>query len=686
MKKYAKNLVPPTAPEHPHQVKAGGAVWTDEFFWLRERDNPGVIDYLRQENSFTEAVMKPLEAFQETLFQEMKSRIKETDMSVPVRIGPYYYYSRTKKDCQYPLYARKRGRLDAPEELLLDLNALAEGHDYLSLGILKISPDHRYLAYALDTQGSEEYTIQIKDLKDGVLLPDTIEKSSRCLEWSEDGRYFFYITLDDAKRPWQLHRHRLGSEAREDRLIYTEADALFNMGLSKTRDRRFILLEIASSTTSETRLLQAANPEGEFKTFRKREKNLEYYLDHREDLFFIRTNLDAVNFRIMTAGEKEGSAWQEFLPYQKEIKTEDIHCFHDFLVVEERERGLMRMRLCQFSTGKSHRIEFPETVYSAWSGQNPEYGQTAFRLHYTSLVAPPSVYDYHMVEERLELLKQTEVLGGYDSALYSTERLYAPSHDGIEVPISLVYRKDVPRDGRQPLLLYGYGSYGISMDPEFSSNRLSLLDRGVVFAIAHIRGGGDLGRPWYEDGKFLKKKNTFLDFIACAEFLIEQKWTCAEKLAISGGSAGGLLMGAVTNLRPELFHAVIAKVPFVDVINTMLDKSLPLTVGEYEEWGNPEDPAYFEYIRSYSPYDHVTEQRYPNMLITGGLYDPRVQYWEPAKWTARLRRKNKSKNLILLKMNMEAGHGGASGRYDYLREIALDYAFLLGLWDLADTN
>ncbi len=680
------NLKPPLAGMKPHLTEVHGRALSDDFFWLRERADAEVLDYLKQENAYTEAILKPLEPFQKKLFQEMRGRIKETDLSVPVQIGSFFYYSRTEKDCQYPFYARKKETLEAPEELLLDLNALAQGHDYLSLGLMKVSPDHRYLAYALDTEGSEEYEVWVKDTTNGQLLPDSICKVSRSLEWSADGQYFFYVVLDDAKRPYRLYRHELGTPAASDALIFEEPDALYNMALRKTRDRRCLILEISSSTTAESWVLDACDPLGEFEIFHSREKGLEYYLDHHHGRFFIRTNYKAVNFRVMTADESNWNkeAWREFLPYRPEVKTEQVDCFEDYLVVEERERGLVRMRVVHFASAEEHLIGFPETVYSAWSGHNPEFQQKAFRLHYTSLVAPPTVYDYHLKERRLELLKQTEVLGGYEASLYATERLYARSHDGTEVPVSLVYRRDVRRDGKQPLLLYGYGSYGICMDPEFSPNRLSLLDRGVIFAIAHIRGGGDLGRPWYEDGKFLKKKNTFLDFIACAEHLVREGWTSPAQLAIAGGSAGGLLMGAVTNMRPDLFHAVVAKVPFVDVINTMLDKTLPLTVGEFEEWGNPEDPLYFDYILSYSPYDHVRPQSYPNMLITGGLYDPRVQYWEPAKWTARLRRANISDSVILLKMNMEAGHGGASGRYDYLREIALEYAFLLWQWGLAD--
>jgi len=677
-------IQPPLADIKPYEITVHGQTLRDDFFWLRERENVQVLDYLQKENAYTEAILKPQEELQGRLFAEMKGRIKETDLSVPVRIGDYLYYSRTEKDCQYPFYARKKGPVSAPEELLLDLNLLAHGHNYFSLGIVKLSPDHRFLAYAFDTEGSEEYVLAVKDLETGELLRDTASGLSRCLEWSGDGHYFFYTVLDAAKRPYRLFRHKLGTPASSDQLVYEEQDPLFNMGIGKTRDRRFFVLESSSSTTSECRVLDTSNPLGTFALVHPRERGLEYFLEHHHQRFFIRTNWNAVNFCIMTAPETNPgkSFWEPFLPYQAEVKTEQIDCFENHMVVEEREKGLIRMRVITFPDGEEHTIEFPETVYSVFSGQNPEFSQKTFRLHYTSLVQPQTVYDYDLEQRKLVLLKQSEVVGGYDASLYTTERVFAKSHDGVEVPVSLVYRRDVPKDGKRPFLLYGYGSYGICMDPEFSSNRLSLLDRGVVFAIAHIRGGGDLGRPWYDEGKFLKKKNTFFDFIACAEHVIRAGWTSPSQLAIAGGSAGGLLMGAVTNMRPDLFHAVVAKVPFVDVINTMLDKSLPLTTGEYEEWGNPEDPVYFNYMLSYSPYNQMARQAYPNMLITGGLYDPRVQYWEPAKWTAQLRRCSTSDKLILLKMNMEAGHGGASGRYDYLKEIALEYSFLLRCWGL----
>lgn len=679
------DMLPPVPAQKTHETRIHGLTILDEYYWLRERDNEEVLDYLKRENAYTEAVLLPQDSLQKKLFEEMKGRIKETDLSVPVRIGNFFYYSRTEKDRQYPLYARKKGTLEAAEELLLDVNELAKPHRYFSLGVVRLSPDHRYLAYAYDTEGAEEYLLAVKDLTTGALVSDTLAGISRSLEWSEDGLYFFYVALDQTKRPYRLYRHAFGTSQDADTLLYEEADPVFNLGLGKTRDRLYFILEASSSTTSESRVLKTKDPLGSFHLIHPREPGLEYYLDHHGDSFMVRTNLEALNFCLMSVSDQTpGKAfWKTFLPYRENVKIEQVDCFERYFVVEEREKGLVRMRIADALDGQQHCISFPEEAYFVFGGQNPEFQQTRFRLHYTSLVQPQTVYDYDFESRQLVLMKQAEVVGGYTPELYRTERFFSRSHDGVEVPMTLVYRRDVIKDGKRPCLLYGYGSYGISLDPEFSSNRLSLLDRGVVFALAHIRGGGDLGRPWYEEGKFLKKKNTFLDFIACAEHLMSEGWTSADHLAIAGGSAGGLLMGAVSNMRPDLFHAVVAKVPFVDVVSTMLDQSLPLTTGEYEEWGNPEDPVYFNYMRSYSPYDQVSQRAYPNMLITGGLYDPRVQYWEPAKWTARLRRFNTAETLILLKMNMEAGHGGASGRYDYLKEIALEYSFLLRCWGLA---
>ena len=675
--------VPKAAPK-PHTTVVHGKTLTDDFYWLRNRKDPDVIRYLSDENAYTESVLKTESLLREQLYAEMKSRIKEDDLSVPVRMGPYLYYTKTKKNSQYPIYARKGFGADSKEELLLDLNELAKDGKYLSLGFLKISPDYSYLAYGVDRDGAEEYELHIKNLSTGSHLGDSVHRLGSGFEWSEDGKFYFYILLNESKRPYQVYRRAFNSSDGST-LIYEETDPVFNLGLSKTKDRKFIILEASSSTTTECRVLNAAQPLSKFELLQPRQKGLEYEVDHRGDEFIVRTNLNAVNFRLMRAHDQSRSMkdWKSLLEYDPDVKTESVECFETFAVIEERVKGLSRLRIIPWDNFQTqHFVDFPDCIYSVCIGNNPEFSQTEFRINYTSLVQPHSVYDYNVEMRQLKLLKKQEVVGGYDSSLYVTERMEVESYDGTLVPLSLVYRRGTPKDGRRPFLLYGYGSYGISMDPEFSSNRLTLLDRGVVFAIAHIRGGGDLGRPWYEAGKFLKKKNTFHDFIACAQGVIDQGWTSPEFLAIAGGSAGGLLMGAVVNMRPELFHTVVANVPFVDVLNTMLDKTLPLTTGEYEEWGNPEDPDFFEYIQSYSPYDNVRQQAYPHMYITGGLYDPRVQYWEPAKWVARLRRCNTSDSIILLKTNMDAGHGGASGRYDYLREVAYEYAFLLRCWNL----
>lgn len=659
---------------------------SDPYFWLRERENPEVLAHLNAENQFTDRFMESTAALREKLYGEILGRIKETDLSVPVRYADYYYYSRTEQGKQYSIQCRKKGSLDAPEEILLDGNALAEGHAYFHFGAMKISPNQKLLAYSTDTDGSETYTLHVKDLETGQLFKDTIPKTASSLEWAADNKTFFYNTLDEAKRPYKLFRHTLGTAPSEDALVFHEKDEAYFLGIYKTKDRKFLVLHLGSKTTSECRFLDASRPESSFETIHPREKDMEYSIEHHEGRFFIVHNSGAVNFKLSHAPVSDfaKSGWKDFLPYRPEVKLEAIDVFKDYLVIYLRDRGLEKIQIMHLPGGESHFIEFPEPAYSAWGSSNRDYHSKILRFEYSSLVTPHAVYDYNMADRTRELKKQQEIPSGYDSSKYVSERILAKSHDGTEVPVSLVYRKGAKRDGSAPVFLYGYGSYGISMDPTFSVSRLSLLDRGFIFAIAHIRGGGDLGRPWYEDGKFLKKKNTFADFIAAAEHLIKEKYTSAGKIAICGGSAGGLLMGAVTNARPDLFKAVLAMVPFVDVLNTMLDPSLPLTVTEYEEWGNPADKEYFDYIASYSPYDNVSPKHYPSMLITGGLNDPRVSYWEPAKWTAKLRENNLAKTPILLKMEMGSGHGGPSGRYDSIKEIAFEYAFILKIFGIND--
>lgn len=674
------DVAPPVAKVIPKAGTVHGEVRVDDYYWLRERDNPEVIQYLEAENAYTEAVMKPTAALQEKLYQEMLGRIKETDLSVPERIEDYYYYSRTEEGKQYRIHCRKRGSLEADEQVLLDENRLAEGKVYFRLGVFEVSPNHQLLAYSVDSTGAETYRIYVKNLDTGELLSDEIPNTYYSVEWGNDNRTLFYTTLDEAKRPYKLFRHTLGSDPAADELVHLEEDDAYFLSISKTRSQKYMILRLASNTTTENWFLDADRPEGDFRLIHPRQHKMEYEVEHHGNRFFILTNENAINFKLMEAPVSNPAKknWREVIAHRDSVLLDDVDAFRNHLVISERAKGLRQLRVIDMTTGEHHHIDFPEPVYTVWLSRNPDFNTELVRFNYTSLVTPRSVYDYNMRSRQRELKKQYEVLGDYDPSLYASERIFAEAPDGTEVPISLVYKRALfNKDGGNPLWLYGYGSYGATIDPRFNSNRLSLLDRGFVFAIAHVRGGGALGRPWYEDGKLLNKRNTFTDFIACAEHLIAENYTSKDRLVISGGSAGGLLMGAVTNMRPDLFEAVVAKVPFVDVVNTMLDASIPLTVIEYEEWGNPHEKAYYDYIKSYSPYDNVTTQDYPDMLITAGLNDPRVQYWEPAKWTAKLRAMKTDDNLLLLKTNMGAGHSGASGRYEYLREIAFEYAFVL---------
>ncbi len=621
--------------------------------------------------------MEPTKSLQDGLYHEILGRIQETDVSVPVKRDEYFYYTRTEEGKAYSIQCRKHGSVDAPEEILLDSIVLAEGQKYFRLGNFAVSPDHRLLAYSTDLEGDESYTIQIKNLGTGELLPDRIANTYYSLEWANDNRTFFYTVLDAAKRPYRAFRHELG--AASDTLVYQEDDGRFNLGLAKTRSRRFIFIELASAITSELRYLDAGDSHSEPRVLLPRRQDVEYDASHHGDYFFIRTNDQAKNFRLMRVPVADPSIdhLQEVIPPRAGVTIEGVDSFEDHLVVYERERGLEKICIRDGSGSFSHYIEFPEPVYSVGATGNAEYKTNLLRFNYTSLVTPASVFDYDVRTRERELKKQYEVRGGYDRSQYQSERIFAKAPDGVEVPISLVYRRGFQRNGTSPLLLYGYGAYGHSIDPRFSSDRLSLLDRGFVFAIAHIRGGAEMGEEWHDQGKLLQKKNTFTDFIACAEHLIQEHYTSSDRLAIMGGSAGGLLVGAVLNLRPELFHAVIAKVPFVDTLNTMLDPTLPLTIAEYEEWGNPEQEEFYRYIRSYSPYDNVAPRQYPAMLVTAGLNDPRVSYWEPAKWVAKLRALKTDSNVLLLRIDMGSGHFGPSGRYEGIKEVAFDYAFLL---------
>jgi oligopeptidase B len=668
---------PPRAKIVPEEITHHGDRRVDNYFWLRDRSDPDVIPYLEAENQYTEEVMAPTKSLQEGLYHEILGRIQETDVSVPVKRDDYFYYTRSEEGKAYLIHGRKHGSLETPEEVLLDSNALAEGQKYFRLGNFAVSPDHQLLAYSTDVEGDEAYTIQVKNLATGELLPDRIANTYYTLEWANDNRTFFYTVLDETKRPYRAFRHELGAVS--DTLVYQEDDGRFALGLRKTRSRRFLFIELSSPLTSELRYLEASEPRGEFRVMLPRRQGIEYDASHHGEYFYIRTNDGAKNFRLMRTdvGVPSTDNWHETIPARADVTIEAVDSFEDHVAVYERERGLEKICIRDGSGAFSHYIEFPEPVYTVSPTGNLEYKTDVLRFNYTSLVTPTSVFDYNVRTRERELRKQYEVRGGYDASQYQSERIFAKAPDGVEVPISLVYRKGFERNGASPLLLYGYGAYGHSIDPRFSSDRLSLLDRGFVFAIAHIRGGAELGEVWHDQGKLLQKKNTFSDFIACAEHLISTRYTSSNCLAIMGGSAGGLLMGAVLNMRPELFHVAIAKVPFVDALNTMLDPTLPLTMAEYEEWGNPEEKQYYDYIRSYSPYDNVAPREYPTILVTAGLNDPRVSYWEPAKWVAKLRALKKDANILLLKTDLGSGHFGPSGRYEGIKEVAFDYAFLL---------
>ena len=619
--------------------------------------------------------------FQEKLFQEMKGRIKEDDESVPYKDNGYFYLTRYEEGKEYPIYSRKKDNLQAPEEVMLNVNELAKGYSFFNVGGQSVSPSNELLAYGEDTLSRRIYTIRFKNLKTGELLPDEIPNTTGGAVWSNDNQYVFYSVKDETLRPVKIYRHKLGTPSTTDKLVYEEKDDTFSAFVYKTKSKKYVVIGAYQTLSQEYRVLNADNPTGEFRLIQPRERGLEYGIGHFGDKFYIRTNLDARNFRLMSTPENATTKenWTEVIPNRDDVLFEDMDMFKDYLVLSERKNGITQLRIRPWSGAEEHYIEFGEAAYVAATSTNPEFDTDVLRISYQSMTTPMTVYDYTMGSKKLTVMKQQEVLGDFDPANYESERLYATSRDGVKIPISIVYRKGYKKDGQQPLLLYGYGSYGASMDPYFSSARLSLLDRGFAFAIAHIRGGEEMGRHWYEDGKLLKKKNTFNDFIDCGEFLIQEQYTGKEHLFAQGGSAGGLLMGAVINMRPDLWKGVIAAVPFVDVITTMLDESIPLTTGEYDEWGNPNDKQYYDYMLSYSPYDQVEAKDYPAMLVTTGLHDSQVQYLEPAKWVAKLREIKTDKNPLLLHTNMAAGHGGSSGRFERLKEVALEYTFLLDL-------
>jgi oligopeptidase B len=675
---------PPVARKVPKTTLIHNETRVDDYFWLREKSNPEVIEYLKAENSYTDAMTQSTQGFQDALYKEMLARIKETDVEVPFRRGDYFYYTRTQEGKQYPIFCRKKGNLQAPEEITLDLNEMAKGLPFFSVGAYNVSDNGNLLAYSTDTTGFRQFALHIKDLRTGTIFPDTAERVTS-VAWANDNRTIFY-TQEDAvtKRSNKFFRHTLGSSS--DELLYEEKDELYDIAGERTRSKGFILLVSSSKTTSEVRYLPANRPEDPLKVFLPRQEKHEYYVDHVGDFFYIRTNDLGKNFRLVTApvSDPQKQSWKEIIPHRKDVMLEGIDCFADHYIAVERENGILKMRVTDLRSGQFHYVEFPEPVYLAFPGQNAEFNTTAYRLNYQSFVTPGSVYDYDWKSHKLTLLKQQPVLGGFDAKLYQSERLYASASDGTKIPISIVFKKSLKRDGMRPMLLQGYGSYGISSDVNFSSLRLSLLDRGVIFGIAHIRGGGEMGKEWHDQGKMMAKKNTFTDFIACAEHLVQEKYTSKDRLIITGGSAGGLLMGAVTNMRPDLFKAVVTYVPFVDVMNTMLDASLPLTVSEYLEWGNPNEKPAYDYMKSYSPYDNIAAKPYPTMLVRTSLNDSQVMYWEPAKYVAKLRATKADHNLLLFKIKLEpGGHGGASGRYDRLKDTAFDYAFILSQLGIA---
>lgn len=676
------SATPPEAEIQPVELEKHGDVRVDNYYWLRERDNPDVIAYLEAENAYTDSLMAHTEELQEALFQEIKGRIKQDDESVPYFRNGYWYYTRYEEGGDYPIYCRRKGSMDAGEEIMLNVNEMAEGSDFFSVSDWEVSANNELLAFAQDDQGRRIHTIRFKNLTTGEILDDEIEEATSNIAWANDNKTLFYTKQDPETLRWEkIYRHALGTDPSEDELVYEELDETFSSFVFKTKSENYLMIGSYQTLSTEYRYLDADDPTGTFQVLHPREPDLEYSVDHYGDHFYIRTNLEAQNFRLMrtpvTATTR--ASWEEVIPHRDDVLLENFEIFKDYLVVSERNEGLINLNVRPWDGSEPHYIAFDEPAYLAYISVNPEFDTPLLRYVYMSMTTPSTTYNYDMSTREKTVLKQTEVLGDFSPENYVTERLYATARDGARVPVSLVYHKNTALDGSAPLMLYGYGSYGNSLDASFSHYRLSLLDRGFVYAIAHIRGGEEMGRHWYEDGKLLHKKNTFTDFIDCAEFLIEEQYADPNRVFAEGGSAGGLLMGAVVNMRPDLWKGIVAHVPWVDVVTTMLDDSIPLTTSEYDEWGNPNDKTYYDYMLSYSPYDNVEAKAYPNMLVTTGLEDSQVQYWEPAKWVARLRATKTDHNRLLLKTNMSAGHGGASGRYEAYRETAFNYAFILDL-------
>ncbi|MFV8341902.1 S9 family peptidase [Flavobacterium sp. XS2P39] len=679
-----ENIQPPVAKIIPEKLEKFGNERIDNYFWLNNRENPEVIDYLNKENEYYHEMTAHTKDFQKELFEEMKGRIKEDDESVPYLYNGYYYITRFETGKDYPIYSRKKESLTAKEEIMFDCNELAKGQAYFQLGGLSISPDNKLAVFSTDTVGRRIYTIQVKSLETNLILEDKIEKVTGTAVWANDNKTVFYSSQDEVTlRSDKIFKHKLGSKQADDILVYFEKDDTYNVEIAKSKSRKYLAIESGSTLTTEYRILNADTPDGKFEIFQKRIRGVEYSINHYKDSFYILTNKDkAENFKLMKTLETATSHenWTEVIGHREDVLLEDIEIFANYLVVEERSNGLNKIRIMPWSGEGEYYLPFESETYTAYTTTNVDFETEILRYGYQSLATPSSVIDFNMRTKEKEVKKEQQVLGGkFDKNNYKEERVWAIAKDGTKIPISMVYRKELKKDGSNPLLQYAYGSYGHSMDATFSSTRLTLLDRGFIFAIAHIRGGEDLGRQWYEDGKLLKKKNTFTDFIDCSKFLIDQKYTSPEHLYAEGGSAGGLLMGVVVNLAPELYHGIIAQVPFVDVITTMLDDSIPLTTGEYDEWGNPNKKKYYQYMLSYSPYDNIKKQNYPNMYVSTGLHDSQVQYWEPAKWVAKLRTIKTDKNVLYLDTNMDAGHGGASGRFEAIKELAKEFSFLLDL-------
>lgn len=678
-----EKIIPPVAAVKPETLEKHGDVRIDNYYWLNQREDQEVLDYLNAENDYYQKLTAHTKPFQDALFEEMKSRIKEDDSSVPYKYNGYWYITRYEKGKDYPIYARRKETMDAPEQILFDCNEMAAGHSYFNLSGLSISEDNKWASFGVDTVSRRQYAIQVKNLETNEILPLKIENTTGSSTWSGDNKTFFYTRKDAVTlRSEKIYKHILGTDTADDAVVYHEKDETYNVFVYKEKSKKYLVIGSGSTLTTEYRILEAKNPEGEFRLFQKRTRGLEYSISHYGDKWYVMTNKDkATNFKLMTTPEEATGKenWVDLIPHRAHVLLEDVDIFKDYLVVSERENGLNTIRIMPWQ-GEEYYLPFEIETYTAGTAANPDFDTDILRYSYQSMATPSSVIDFNMKTKEKTVLKEQEVLGGkFNKDNYAEERVWATAKDGTKVPISMVYRKGIKKDGSNPFLLYAYGSYGASMDPYFSSLRLSLLDRGFIYGIAHIRGGEDLGRNWYDDGKLLKKKNTFADFVDCSEFVIAEGYTSPAHLYAEGGSAGGLLMGAVINMAPQLYNGVIAQVPFVDVVTTMLDDTIPLTTGEYDEWGNPNEKEYYDYMKSYSPYDNVVAQEYPNMLVTTGLHDSQVQYWEPAKWVAKLRTLKTGNNLLFMDTNMDAGHGGASGRFEAIKEVAKEFSFLLDL-------